>query len=99
MINFPVSLDISPNGQPFIEEDKYKVLTLYREHDNVCVIRLSGFDSTVFWKEIKLNRWWFRSPRERIIKAQEKAERKAENLRWRDQQAKHEFEISGGKSY
>lgn len=77
-------------------EDSYKVLTLHRSQDNVCVVRLAGFDNTVFWKEIKLApRFKFgKSPRQKIVEAQEKAQRLAEKLKWRDEQAEHEFGLS-----
>jgi hypothetical protein len=79
-----------------VMQDKYAVLTLYREWDNICVVRLNGFDNTVFWKEIKLNPrfYLFNSPREKILKAQEKAARKAEKLKWADELSNHEFNLS-----
>lgn len=92
MIHFPISFF----GQAPEQGSKYDVLTLHREWDNVCVVRLRGFDNTVFWKEIKLDRWWLRSPRQRILKAQDKARSKAEKLRWRDMKANHEFDITAG---
>lgn len=78
------------------EDSKYDVLTLHREFDNVCVVRLRGFDNLVFWREIKLTpRWWHRkSPRTRIIDAQDAARKKADELRHADEYAAHEFSIS-----
>lgn len=77
----------------------YDVLTLHREFDNKCIVRLRGFDNLVFWKEINLApRFYFKSPRQKILEAQDKAQRKAEQLEWRDMKAKHEFELSGGGS-
>lgn len=78
------------------QKDPYEVLTLYRDLDNVCVVRLRGFDNTVFWKEIKLNsKFSFgKSPRQKIVEAQEKARKKADKLRWRDIGAEHEFNLS-----
>lgn len=75
-------------------EDPYEVLVLHREFDNKCIIRLRGFDNLVFWKEIKLNRpfaW------KRIQDAKDKANKKADQLRKRDEGAKHTFELSKGK--
>ena len=83
-------------GQRYEPRDPYEVLTLYRESDNKCIVRLQGFDNLVFWKEIRLNPIlnFGKSPREKIVEAQEKARKKAEKLRWRDMQAKHEFDLS-----
>lgn len=83
MIYYPMSL---PNFDPFgerVEEDPYEVLTLHREWDNKCIVRLNGFDNLVFWKEINLApRFSFgKSPRQKILDAQDKAKKKAEELR------------------
>lgn len=82
-------------GMEHKETDPYEVLTLHREHDDVCVVRLSGFDNTVFWKEIKLNpRFFFKSPRQKIMDAQIEAQHFAEKLRYKKDIARHEYEAS-----
>lgn len=81
-----------PDNKP---ESKYDVLTLHREWDNTCIVRLRGFDNLVFWKEIKLNRGYFwKSPREKILDAQARAQRKADKLKWEDEKACFEFASS-----
>lgn len=69
--------------------NKYEVLVLNRESDNVCVVRLAGFGNRVFWREIKLNRpfaWW------RVQKAKDAARKKAKQLEMQDYEARHIFE-------
>lgn len=85
----------TPPWSPTIStgDDKYKVLVLHREYDNVCVVRLSGFSNNVFWKEIKLNRPFAWT---RIQKAKDAARKKADKLRRQDLDAKHTYEIAKG---
>ena len=90
-----------PNTIPYLDtadryEDKYEVLTLHRECDRVCVVRLRGFDNTVFWKEINLHPLIRigKSPRTRIIDAQIKAYQVAQRLRAKDARAAFEYQSS-----
>lgn len=92
MIRHPIGYFSSPE-----QGSKYDVLTLNREWDNTCVVRLRGYDNLVFWKEIRLDRYkWGKSPRQRVLEAQEKAQRKAERLKRQDEIATFEFNSIGG---
>ena len=74
-------------------DSKYDVLTLHREFDNVCVVRLRGYGNDTFWREIKLApRFSFKSPRQKILDAQIAAQSKAEQLKRTDMIATHEYE-------
>ena len=72
------------------KDTKYDVITSQLE--DKCIIRIEGVNS--FRKEISLVDKWYnlKSPRERILDAQDKARHLAEKLRWKEDQANFEFQ-------
>jgi hypothetical protein len=82
-----------PNTSRGKNETKYDVLTLHRESDGVCVIRLRGYGSNVFWKEVKMHPHiiFFKTPRQKILNAQIKAQRLSDKLKRHDDICEQEF--------